>query len=278
MNSCVYICKLTHLREKPKKNSFSYNIYMMYLDLDELENLNKNLFLFGYNSWNIFGFYDSDHFKFLKNKSKEADIISKEKVIYDVEKYKNKNTRERIEILINEQNLDFKLGKIFVLTNLRNLGYIFNPVSFYYCYDNKGKFRALFSEVNNTFGDQKMYYIDLENQAGDIYQTKEKKNYYISPFTKLENTLHWKFNDPKDSMLMSINSSKGDEIELRTLLVGKRKELKNYTLFYLQLRYPLTTLVTVYRIHYQALKLWIKGVSFNRKEESDKKIIKNIKT
>lgn len=249
---------------------------MLFLDLDELDILEENLFLFSKNKRNVFSFYDKDHFKFLEASSEVEDKISREKVNYSKEKYKNKSTKERISLLIKEQGLDFDLGKIFILTNLRNFGYLFNPVSFYYCYDKDGKLRALFSEVNNTFHDQKMYYIDLENQSGEIYKTSTKKNYYISPFTDLGNTLAWEFNKPADTLLMKIDSIKDGEAELKTVFTTSKSPLSNYSLLYLQLRYPLVTLVAMFRIHYQAMKLWYKKVSFNRKKEADEKIIKNM--
>ena len=99
MNSCFYRLKISHKRERPKKNYFKYSIYMMYLDLDELEYLNKKLFLFSYNKWNILSFFDKDHFKFLNNKNEVENEISKENIDYKPEDYLNKNTKERIKLI-----------------------------------------------------------------------------------------------------------------------------------------------------------------------------------
>ncbi len=276
MNSCIYTLKLVHDRKEPKRNFFQYSIYMVYLDLDELEEASKKLFLFSYNKWNALSFFDKDHFKFVSQKSQNAEIIAREMVSFEAEKYLNKNTKERLKILISELQFGFDLEKVYVLTNLRNFGYIFNPVSFYYCFDSAGKFRAMFSEVNNTFGDQKMYYCKIDNPEAELFSDTQRKNYYISPFISYDNNLHWQFKIPGDKIMMAIDSIKNDRIELKTLVTGSRKALNNFNLLWVILRYPMVTLMAIILIHYQALKLFIKKIRFYRKEETDKKIIEKI--
>lgn len=277
MNSCVYKIKISHNREKPKKNSFVYNIYMMYLDLDEIEELDKKFFLFSHNKWNVFSFFDKDHFKFIDQRSESAEVISKEKINYKAENYRGKNTKERIEQIIKESKQDFKLGKVYVLTNLRNFGYIFNPVSFYFCFDEQGVFRAMFSEVNNTFKDQKMYVNMIDNPEKEEFDFTQRKHFYISPFTGVKNKLNWKFKLPGENLDIKIDSIKDNEVELSAVLKGRRKEIKSFTFLGLQLRHPMITFMIIFMIHVQALKLFLKKVPFGGKQETDKKIIDNIK-
>ncbi|NCT54714.1 DUF1365 domain-containing protein [Candidatus Falkowbacteria bacterium] len=272
MNSCIYISQLSHQRLEPKKNSFKYSIYMMYLDLDELPDLANNFSIFGYNRKNVLSFYDKDHFKFLKATSGDYKIIAQEHVSFEASKYINKNTKERIQILVQELGFDFEIEKVFILTNLRNFGYVFNPVSFYYCYDKNGVFRVLFSEVNNTFLDQKMYYTLIDDENKEMFSSRQRKNYYISPFISHNNDLEWNFNIPKESFKMYINSLREGVATLKTCLDGERVEISNRRLFWIQLRYPLMTLRIIVLIHYQALKLFLKKIQYFKKAETDAKI------
>jgi hypothetical protein len=192
-------------------------------------------------------------------------------------KYVNKNTKERIQILAHELGFDFEIEKVFILTNLRNFGYIFNPVSFYYCFDKNGAFRVMFSEVNNTFHDQKMYYTLITDDKKEMFSSRQRKNYYISPFISYENDLEWRFDIPRETFKMFINSLNGDKVDLKTMLTGRRMEISNASLLFVQLRYPLMTIRIIVLIHYQALKLFLKKIAFFKKAETDAKIAQIIK-
>ena len=120
MNSKIYTAKIRHQRKDPVRNGFSFSSFFMYLDLDELDILDKKFPLFSYNAWNIFSFYDRDHFTFVDQNGKEHEMITKEKISYTAEKYKGKVTKKKIEIMLEELQLDFQLGKVFLLTNVRN--------------------------------------------------------------------------------------------------------------------------------------------------------------
>ena len=173
---------------------------------------------------------------------------------------------------MQELGFDFEIEKVFILTNLRNFGYVFNPVSFYYCYDKNGVFRVLFSEVNNTFLDQKMYYTLIDDENKEMFSSRQRKNYYISPFISHNNDLEWNFNIPKESFKMYINSLREGVATLKTCLDGERVEISNRRLFWIQLRYPLMTLRIIVLIHYQALKLFLKKIQYFKKAETDAKI------
>ena len=276
MNSRIYIGKIFHKRTDPAKNDFTYPIYMSYIDLDELQELDRCFRFFSLNGFNIFSFFDKDHFTFIDQKDENKQIIARENVKYEVDKYKDKDTKSRIKILLDDVGLNFELGKIFALTNLRVFGYIFNPVTFYYCFDSHGVFRALVSEVNNTFGEQKMYFIPIDNPEDDFFTSKQRKNFYISPYTNFDNDLAWKFSLPDEKIFTMIDSLKKGKVEVKATFIGKRHEISDKLLLFLNLRYPLYTLLVISRIYYQALKLYIKKVRFKGVEETDKEIVKAI--
>jgi uncharacterized protein len=256
MNSCAYPAVLEH--DRPGKNRFRYSIYLMYIDLDELNGLEDKLWLFSYNRWNLLSFYDDDHFLFVRQKGK-ADRIARETFDYTREKYIGKDTKGRVAEALNELGLSFELGRVCILTNLRNLGYIFNPVSFYYCYDKEGKLRALLSEVNNTFREQKLYHAKLDGKRE--HRDRQKKNFYISPFIDTDSEITWRFREPGESLFMQVNSVKGKKPILKAIISGKRRELGNWRLMALFLRYPMMPLM---------------AITFRNKDKSDDEIIRAI--
>jgi DUF1365 family protein len=274
MNSAIYVGTLAHARTKPKKNAFSYSVFMFYLDLDELPTLHRRIPLFSLNRFNVFSFFDADHFKFISQKDPNGQVISRENVDYRTEDYLNENTRDRIARLLRDAGMDFSLGKVFLLTNPRVFGYVFNPVSFYYCFDEAGAFRAMLSEVNNTFGDQKMFVCPIADPNESMFTSRQRKNFYVSPFTDYDNDFAWRFGLPGESVFMTIDSLKAGETELKTSFTGRRRDFSEATLLHLTFRYPLLTLMIIFRIHYQALKLFLKKVRHHDKVKTDAEIAK----
>lgn len=272
MNSCAYVCRLKHNR--PNKNKFTYGIYMYYLDLDELDMLSECFTLFGKNRWNLLSFYDEDHFIFVRQTGKQ-DRIARATFDYTRERYTGKSTKERVQEALEELGIIFKLGKVFLLTNLRNLGYIFNPVSFYYCYDTEGNLRVLLSEVNNTFRDQKLFYLAVESKD-KRHHDRQKKNFYVSPFIDTDTEITWSFEEPGEQLLMEVDSIKDGNPILKTSLTGERKQLSATTILLLFLRYPMMPLIAIMLIHWQAFKLWLKNVRFRSKGASDDEILRGL--
>lgn len=273
MNSCAYVCRLKH--DRPDKNRFAYSIYMYYLDLDELAMLSERFILFSNNRWNLLSFYDEDHFIFVRQAGKQ-DRIARATFDYTRERYVGKSTKERVREALAELEYVFELGKVFLLTGLRNLGYIFNPVSFYYCYDAEGQLRALLSEVNNTFRDQKLFHAGVDSKE-KRHHDRQKKNFYVSPFIDMDTDITWEFEEPAETLLMEVASVQGTNPILKTSLTGKRKQLSGTTILLLFLRYPMVPLVTMILIHWQALKLWLKKVRFRGKSTSDDEIIRGLR-
>ena len=244
MNSCLYECSVMHHRFAPKVHHFSHDIFMFYLDLDELEIVAKKISLFGHNRKNIYSFRDADH-----------------------EPAGQSPLKERIVAFIRQHEIDpGPFCRVMLLTLPRMLGYIFNPVSIYYCFDQAGKPVCSVAEVGNTFREMKLFLIRREELvAGTTFSKVVPKHFYVSPFSELDLSFNFKLKIPGDKLDIKIDDRDGDEKVLISTLTGKRAELTNKNLWWFTLKYPLVTLKVIYLIHWHALRLWLKRVPFHRK-------------
>src|SRR5580704_7186514 len=142
MNSCLYRCEVMHHRLFPKEHKFAYNVFMFYVDLDELTLLNRKLKLFSVNGFNWFNFRDRDHTRFPTNETTK------------------KSVKQSILEYLKTSNIDMDEGRIMLLTNVATLGYSFNPISFYLCFDASENPVCSVAEVCNTHGEMKLYLLD----------------------------------------------------------------------------------------------------------------------
>ena len=256
-NSRLYKTEISHIRLRPKKNQFKYKFYHFLLDLDEVKNLHTISRLLGYEMFAPLSFYEKDH---LKSNFKDDGL----------------DIKERIKKYLKENKIKFVPKKIFLLTHLRIFNYVFNPVSFYYCYGSKQELRFVIAEVNNTFSEQKIYLIDLKKCEDKI----QPKHFYVSPFIHYDCDFEFLFRAPGNEIFLEVNSrdKKTSEALLKSNLKGSSLRLDTKNLLKLNLAYPFITLKVIILIHWQALRLFVKKISYFTKKEVDLKIMKNQKT
>jgi DUF1365 family protein len=225
-------------------------MFMFLLDLDELPELSKKSAFLSHNRFNIYSFRDSDHLH-----------MGKESI------------RENVEAYLQEQGIFEKPAKIRLLTNLRVLGYVFNPVSFYFCEDAHGEPLCILAEVHNTYGELKPYLLDRTEWKGSEFAGERIKNFYISPFSPLEPLLQLKLRMPTEHLALYINSRHPGEAKpfFRSSLTGSRSELTTGQLLKFSLRFPWVTLRVITQIHWHALRLYLKKVPwFGKNANPDK--------
>jgi DUF1365 family protein len=243
MKSCLFTGQLTHHRVRPARHTFRYPTAYFWLDLDELETLGRRLRLFGVNRRRVFSFYDADHLDGLGG-----------------------STRDKIEGRLGARGIDLRGGAIFLLTQCRLLGYVFNPVSFYYAHDATGTLRAIVAEVNNTFGERHLYVLaDAEREPSEDRETAvytAAKRLHVSPFLSTNAQYEFRFAPVGERLSVLIRECEGDTAMLDAHLWGRRRPLDDRTLAALALRHPLSTLKVTAAIHWQAVRLWRKGVPF----------------
>ena len=249
MNSCLYECNVMHHRLAPKEHQFAYRIFMFYLDLDEIDGLNRRLHLLSRNRFNLFNFRDRDH---LQLPAEKPDT--------------SKDIRQHLADYLLTQNIVIGKGRIQLLTNCCTLGYQFNPVSFYFCYDEKGQPLCSVVEVGNTFREMKPYFIGLQALRGQKFRQRTPKYFYVSPFIDMDTHFDFSLDIPDDKLHIRIDDhdSEGHRFFISTL-TGKRRRLNDANLLRYFFSIPLITLKVMGLIHWEAFRLWSKKIPFHKK-------------
>jgi len=236
MKSFIYNGLVTHKRFRPVKHFLKYRTFSFLLDLDEIEELDKNYLIFSYNRFNIFSFYNKDH--------GDRDGSSLKKwVLRNLKKYK----------------LQKNISKIRLLCYPRIFGYVFNPLSIFYCYE-KNKLQAIFYEVKNTFNEQHTYIFKLNKKNKNMQFCKKK--FFVSPFMDMETNYTFKLINPTDKLFVSIKQRDKRGIVLTAVQTGIRKEFSTLQLVKNFFKYPLMTIKIIFGIHFEALLLWKKGAIY----------------
>jgi DUF1365 family protein len=267
---------VSHTRLKKAKNSFSYHLYMVWLDLDNLADLDTKSWLFGYNSWSLQTFFDTDHMEFLwyKPDTPQYKIASSHRVYTSPKDLSpESSTKEKILYYLKDVGITDHVEKIFFLGHTRVLGYVFNPVCFFYCYGSDGRLIAILSQVTNTFGDQKPYIMMIKDPDAAVYLYEEKKDFYVSPFVASDVDFHFRMQEPRDQFVLAINSIRSDGPEVVTSVTGKKLSWSDKNILMLFLKHPLVTLKVIFTIHYQAFKIYFKNVPYFKKDTTDQEIV-----
>jgi len=245
MNSCLYECMVMHYRLKPTQNLFLYKVFMFYLDLDELDHAAGSLRLMSRNRFNVFNFRDDDHVKLSAS-----------------------SVKENIVEFLRSKGIHEKVGKVFLLTNLRTFGHVFNPVSFYFCFDEQGKPLGAVPEVGNTFKELKLFMLGRETFTQGSFRSKAEKYFYVSPFIDLDTTFDFDLRIPDRSLHIRIDDYKAGEKFFLSSLTGERKPLTDWNLLKYTFRIPLVTLKVLGLIHFQAVLLYLKKLPYHKKSKN----------
>jgi DUF1365 family protein len=234
VSSAIYTGTLMHARRTPSRNVFRYPLSSFLIDLDELPELERRLRLFSYNRRNLVTLRDSDHFDGSSLKAAVIDLAG-----------------------------DDTIERVLMLAQLRVAGYVFNPVSFFWCYRGDGSLACMVAELNNTFGERLP-----EVLRGPELRYEQRKRLHVSPFFGLDQSYEYAFSQPGDEVWARIHVRDEDGARpLTAVLRGRRRELTNATLARMLLRHPLMPIQVIALIHWQALRLWLKRVPFHHKPE-----------
>lgn len=237
IRSCLYAGQVMHHRMKPKRHRFIYRVTSVLLDLDELDVLDHSLRWFSRNRFNLFSFHDQDH-----GDGSSIPLV------------------EQVRTLLQEQGIETGQGAIHLLCYPRLLGYVFNPLSVFYCHDEAGRLRAILYEVSNTFNQKHNYLIPVEDpDTGQVRQACDKR-FYVSPFIDMATRYHFRMQPPGRRVAVCIRQTDVEGAVLHATFTGQRRELTDASLLRTFFTHPLMTLKVIVGIHWEALRLWRKKI------------------
>lgn len=228
-----------HMRLAPVQHRFRYRVFSLLLDIDRLDETIGRLRLMGLNRFGLMSFHDKDHGA--RDGSALRPWIDKEHV---------------------KRGLP-RPDRVWVLAFPRMLGFVFNPLTLYYGYDADGALTSVVYEVKNTFGDQTCYVLPCASR-GEAVAQDQKKMMYVSPFIELDQTYHFRLNPPGDRLGLRIKQDGTEGETLISSLNADAAPLSDRSLLRAFVGHPLMTLKVVAGIHWEALRLSLKGVYFRR--------------
>lgn len=234
-NSAIYAGDVVHVRHRPQQHRLHYRVFSLLLDLDQLPQLSARSRLFGYNRAALFTFHDADH----------GDGTAG-------------GLRPWIEARLGGAGIATTRPRISVLCYPRILGYVFNPLTLYFCSDETGHLLAVLYEVCNTYGERHTYVIPAE--GSDVVRQAAPKLHFVSPFVPMECRYDFLIRPPGEHVLVRIEEEDAEGPLLIASFSGRRREWSDGTLWRVFLSHPLMTFKVTAAIHWEALKLLMKGV------------------
>jgi uncharacterized protein len=232
--------KVRHHRARPFRYDLEHDVWYFALDLAELDEVAKHSRLVRRNRRGLVTFRDADHLPM------PATDLSRD-----------------LRAHLRAEGLSQADWSVTLVTNLRVLGYVFNPASFFLCRDERGTLRVVVVEVHNTFGERHLYTLQAASAEGPFVAGMDKA-FFVSPFIDMSGRYTVQVRDEVRGLRIAINERQDGQPLLSTSLILRRIPLNDRTLLRLLLRHPLVTHKTIALIHWHALRLWLRGAPFFR--------------
>ncbi|MEQ1871049.1 MAG: DUF1365 domain-containing protein [Vicinamibacterales bacterium] len=243
--SGLYVGTVRHRRRLPVAHAFTYPLFMVLLDIERVPQLMRVSKLMSYNRWNWASFDTRDHLR-----------------------ERTGSLRERLVADAAAHGIELPAGPIFLLTHLRYLGYGFNPVSFFYCFDGSERLCYVLAEVSNRVGGVHNYWLRAES-ASPTFRSAAVKSLYVSPFMPADLDYTFAFTSPEARLVAHIEARQAGTVCFDATLSLERRPWNATEIRRALVRHPAMTVRVVAAIHWQALTLWWRGVPLVRRLTRD---------
>jgi DUF1365 family protein len=235
--SQLYVGYVSHRRFRPAQHHLRYRMFWVLFEVDEIDHLAKEMRCFSRNRFNLVSFFDRDH--------GSGD---------------GRSVREYAEDALRSAGIQPVGGAIQLLCMPRILGYGFNPISIFFCYDREGALMAILYEVHNTFGQRHAYLVRVSDDGFLPHTHSAEKKLYVSPFMDMAMRYDFDVRMPGEKIAITIKGSDANGLLISAMLSGRRRNLTDRALVRLLVTHPLLTLKVIAAIHWNAGLLWLKGV------------------
>jgi DUF1365 family protein len=234
--SAIYNGAVTHTRITPARHAFRYRVFSLLLDLDEIDAIAAKSRIFAHNRRGLMSFHDEDH----------GD---------------GRPLREWLDATLKTAGIE-AVGLARVLCYPRLFGFVFNPLSVWFCHAPDGALAAIVYEVHNTYGERHAYVLPAQGHDGAVNHGCAK-DFYVSPFLSMACDYDFRIEPPGESVLIAIRESEHGNPVLHAAFSGKHQILSDRNLLLALLRHPLMTVKIVAAIHFEAVRLWLKRVPYH---------------
>lgn len=245
-DAAIFTGPVTHKRLAPKQHALRYAVFTFLLDVDRLDEITHRYRFVSRNRWNVFGIHDADH-----GPGDGTPL----------------GTAARACLVKASLPVDGR--RILMLCYPRVFGYVFNPITVYFVFDPAERLESLIYEVNNTFGERTSYVLaaGAPRQNGVFAQSCDKEM-YVSPFTAAAGRYGFHVKPPGDTAVVGVTLADASGPLLKTHFCGRAEAMTDARLLSLVARFPLMTLKVMTAIHFEALRLWLKGVPLTLRQVS----------
>jgi DUF1365 family protein len=240
VRSNLYTGQIRHRRTGGRAYQFQYGVFYLYIDLDEISEVDRRLRILSYNRFNVLSLLDRDH-------TGKAGA----------------GVRDAVYQRLTAHGIDLEGCSVALLTNARILNYVFNPVSFYFVRDKDRALRHVLAEVHNTHGQRHVYDLDRIAADDNVYRAEATKAFYVSPFIDMEGRYEFSCTERGGALDLRLDEFSPDgDLFFEAQIVARPRPLTDANLARALLQFPFVTAKTTALIHWHGLKLWLRGERF----------------